>query len=131
MEAIQLVYLALQLGELPAQSFDMGQQLGPFRCQADAGAAAGQEGQVPLLLQVVYHPADARLGVVQRFRRPGEAAVLHCLQEGQVFQQVGVHGVLFLSGFRMEWMRNSRFSHAPLYDKLIPDILQANREGFP
>ena len=93
---MEVVHLHLQLLILGAQALGIGQQPGAVRGQPDAGPVPLQEGDIPFLLQVVDHPTDAGLGVVQHLRRPGEGAVFHGLDKSHVLQNIHIHSASLL-----------------------------------
>ena len=91
LQAPHLVHLHLQPLPFTAQVLGIGQQQRPLGGEPHAGAAALQQGQPPLLLQVGNHAGDARLGIVEHLRRLGKAAVLHRLDKSHVFQEIHIH----------------------------------------
>lgn len=64
----------------------------PLRRQADAAPASLQQGEADLLFETVHHVGEARLGVAQDLRRPGEAPQVHRHHQG--FQFLALHRVL-------------------------------------
>lgn len=92
LDVMEVVHLRLKAAVLVAQALGQRQESGAVGGQGDAGAAALQERDVPLRLQVADHAADTGLRVVQDVGGPGEATVFHRFDEGQVFQKVYVHG---------------------------------------
>ena len=73
----------------PEQILYHGKYPLPGGAEPDPRAAAHQQGKADVLFQAVHHVGQARLGVAQHLRRPGEAAGLH--RCGQCFQFLGVH----------------------------------------
>ncbi|MNI89656.1 hypothetical protein D3C73_1470840 [compost metagenome] len=74
--------LLLQLAFRVAHAANRRQDLHPVGGEANAGAIANEQLQLPLLLQRIQHVADARLGIAERRRCFGKTAQLYGFQQG-------------------------------------------------
>ena len=93
LDPVEVIHLHLQLLILAAQALGIGQHSGAIGGQTDPGTAPLQKGDIPLLFQIVDHPAHTGLGVIEGLRRPGKAAVFHRLEKGHIFEDVHIHGL--------------------------------------
>ena len=81
LRAGQLLALVAQLQKRLIRRLKIGEQVLGALGHRDAAVAAPEQAAAHLLLEVLHHLRQARLGIVQLLRRPAQAAQLNDCQK--------------------------------------------------
>ena len=126
LKTVEFSNFPLQLIIFLADTLCTGQELQSIRSQPHAVSSPFQKRDAPFSLQILNHPADPRLRIMQLLCSFGEASIFNCFDKGPVFLKIHIHRRFppIASGFIILSMLNILFCNLQIDDTLCLSCFQ-------